>query len=445
VGNYTVTVTGTNGCTSVATVEVAPDKNAPQVTVTGGTKTCKVPDVNLVATSNIPVTWSWSGPNGFTSAIANPVATVPGNYVVVATAANGCSVSSAASVVDDTKGPATAVPVIQKLTCTTTQITLNVEVQGTGTYSYNWEGGNIVSGANSQSVIVSQAATYSVTVTNNNNGCTSTNEATVDVDNDTPNGATVKSKDIVCYGQSNGSIAITAVSGGTAPYLYSLDNAPFGATNVFTNLAPGPHSVVIQDANGCEYVQPVPLTEPDSLLVNLGPDTTIHLGETISLSIGDVTNDPSRIKFLQVNPTSLFPGGIDSAVTLTPLYTLRYTVTAVDSNGCKASDTRLVIVNKKRLVYIPNIFNPDSDNNNLFMIFGVEPYEVEKIKSFQVFDRWGSAVHEYYNFLPNDPASAWDGKVKGQKAAPAVFTYFAEILFKDGLTEIFKGDVLLER
>lgn len=445
VGIYTVTVTGKNGCISVDSVVVAPDKNAPQVTVTGGTKTCTNPSVNLVANSNIAVTWLWTGPNGFTSTLPNPATTDPGNYLVVATAANGCSVSSAVNVIDDSQGPATAVPVVQKLTCTTTQITLNVEVQGSGTYSYNWEGGNIVSGNNSQTIIVSQAATYSVTVTNNSNGCTSTNEATVDVDDDTPSAASIASKDIVCYGQSNGSIAVGGVTGGLPPYLYSLDNAPFTASSTFTSLPPGPHNIVIQDANGCEYQALITLTEPDSLLVNLGPDTIIHLGETIDLSIGDVTNDPARIEYLQVNPASLFPGGIDSAITLTPLYTLRYTVTAVDTNGCKATDTRLVIVNKERLVYIPNVFNPDSDNNNLFMIFGVEPYEVENIKTFLVFDRWGSTVHEYRNFLPNNPASGWDGRIKGDKAAPAIFTYFAEILFKDGLTEIFKGDVLLER
>lgn len=445
VGTYTVVVTAKNGCTNSISVEVAPDKNAPQITATGGTKTCKSPSVDLNASSNIAVTWTWTGPGGFTSNLPNPVATVAGNYTVIATAANGCSVNTAVEVIDDTKGPQTAVPVIQKLTCTTTQITLQVEIQGSGTYAYAWEGGNILSGSNTNTVIVTQAATYTVTVTNNVNGCTATNEATVEADDDTPNAATISARDIVCYGQSNGAISVAGVQGGLPPYLYSLDNAPFSGNASFSNLPPGDHELVIQDANGCEYQTVIPITEPDSLLVNLGPDTIIHLGQTINLSISDVTNDPNRIEYLQVSPSSLFPGGVDSAVTLTPLYTLRYTVTAVDSNGCKASDSRLVIVDKKRLVYIPNVFNPDSDNNNLFMIFGVEPYDVEKIKVFQVFDRWGGVVHEYRNFLPNDPASGWDGRIRGDKATPAVFTYFAEILFKDGLTEIFKGDVLLER
>jgi hypothetical protein len=53
-------------------------------------------------------------------------------------------------------------------------------------------------------------------------------------------------------------------------------------------------------------------------------------------------------------------------------------------------------------------------------------------------------VHEYYNFAPNNPDSGWDGKVKGQKAVPAVFVYYAEILFKDGEVVLYKGDVTLE-
>ena len=77
------------------------------------------------------------------------------------------------------------------------------------------------------------------------------------------------------------------------------------------------------------------------------------------------------------------------------------------------------------------------------MIFGGE--DVEEIKSFQVFDRWGALVHEFYNFQPNDISSAWDGTVRGDKATPAVFVYYAEILFKDGELIIYKGDVTLYR
>ena len=94
-------------------------------------------------------------------------------------------------------------------------------------------------------------------------------------------------------------------------------------------------------------------------------------------------------------------------------------------------------------MYIPNVFNPTTNDNNLVMVFGGE--DVEKIKSFLIFDRWGTAIRQYNDFAPNDPNKGWDGTFKGQKLDPGVFVYYAEILFKDGETEIFKGDVTLVR
>ncbi|MEI6408641.1 MAG: hypothetical protein WCR52_04625 [Bacteroidota bacterium] len=444
-GTYTVTVTAANGCTSTASVEVAPDVNAPQVVVSDKVISCNVTSVNLDATlaNTVPVTWKWSGPSGFTNNTANPTATVPGDYLVVATSTNGCSTTKAVTVADDTKGPTIFVPIPNKLTCTVTQVPVNVTVQGTGNFSYQWTGNNILSGANTQNATVGEAGVYDIVVTNIANGCKTTDSTEVKVDDDTPNGATIAKKDITCYGQTNGSIVISGVLGGSAPYLYSLDNRPFTSGSSFSALRPGNHTLKIQDVNGCEYEKVIPIQQPDSLYVNLGQDTTIHLGDSISLSIANITNDTGRISQLLVNPASLFSGGLTANIKLLPIYTLQYTVTAVDSNGCKASDTRLVIVNKERQVYIPNIFNPGTDNNSLFMIFGGT--DVELIKTFYVFDRWGGLVHEYHNFYPNTPASGWDGKIKGEAAAPAVFVYYAEILFKDGETEIFKGDVLLER
>ncbi|MEO6036842.1 MAG: hypothetical protein ABIQ93_00425, partial [Saprospiraceae bacterium] len=217
------------------------------------------------------------------------------------------------------------------------------------------------------------------------------------------------------------------------------DNLPFTSAPSFSALPPGTHTILIQDANGCEFETSATVLEPEELIINLGPDTTIHLGQSITLSLDNIVNHPERVVDLVVTPANL----LDSAsLSLTPIYSFRYRATIVDSNGCKASDDRTVIVDKTRFVYIPNIINPESTDNNLFMIFGGE--DVSRIKTFQVFDRWGEVVHEYFDFLPNDPASAWNGKVKGKVATPAVFVYYAEIEFKDGETVLYKGDVMVK-
>ncbi len=129
----------------------------------------------------------------------------------------------------------------------------------------------------------------------------------------------------------------------------------------------------------------------------------------------------------------------------TPLNSFRYRVTVLDSNGCRATDDRLVVVDKERYVYVPNIFQPDNqtDGNDIFTIFGGE--DVDRVLYLRVFNRWGKAVFENRDFMPNDPVAGWDGRIAGEKAVPEVFVYDTEILFKDGQKARYRGDVTLLR
>lgn len=442
IGTYTVTITAQNGCTSTATAVVSPDKDAPIISAQGGTLTCAITSIQLEASSNLPVQWLWSGPGGFTSTQQSPAVTLAGGYVVQATAANGCSVSTGINVIDNTTPPSINTGVPNELNCTTTQVNLSATVAGTGPFTYQWgtTNGTIVSGGTSPAPTVSQAGQYIITVTNTLNGCTSSAQVTVVTDPATPSGVATAKRNVSCFGDTNGAILIDSVQGGTAPFLYSLDNSPFSAQTNFTSLPPGPHLLMIQDANGCEFETTIEILEPEELLVDLGRDTTIHLGDSILLELGNIVNFPDRVDQLLVKPADIFTGKA-----LYPVHSFRYTATVVDSNGCKAVDDRVVIVDKTRLVYIPNVLYPESANGNELLRISVGQ-DVEMIKAFQIYDRWGSAVYEKRNFLPENPNNdGWDGRVKGDRATPAVFVYYAEILFKDGEVEIFKGDITVYR
>lgn len=439
-GNYTVVATGTNGCTSSATVMVAPDINAPVVTVTGNTITCLTPSVGISASANLNVSWQWSGPGGFTSSIANPMVTAPGNYNVSATAPNGCVTTQVAVVQDNTETPSVSTETPDELDCNTAQVGLNAAATGTGPFGFQWStaNGTIISGANSASPQVSQAGNYDLVVTSLSNGCTTTTSVTVNVDPATPSGVAMQPHDVNCYGDTDGSLRIDSVMGGTRPFLYSVDNQAYSQSTQYGSLNPGTHTLSIQDANGCEFETTFLIAEPDELVVNLGPDTTIHLGESIVLDLNNTVSDTSRVKQIKVLPVGMsFPD------TLTPVYSIRYQVEITDQNGCKAGDDRYIIVDRTRWVYIPNAFNPESNDNNLAMVFG--GIDVDLVKSFRIFDRWGNGLFEQVNFKPNDPANGWNGIFKGEEMDPGVFVYLAEVLFKDGETVIFKGDITLVR
>ncbi|GAB4494283.1 MAG: hypothetical protein OHK0019_20220 [Saprospiraceae bacterium] len=449
-GTYTLVTTGSNGCTSSVSVEVVPDQSIPQINITTGTITCAIPSIQLTAISpNVPnATWQWSGPGNFSSTQQNPTVTQPGNYTVIATAPNGCSASTGGTVEDDTQGPAINVGTPDELNCTTTQVALLATVQAPGSYLFQWstQNGNILSGANTQNPQVNQAGVYTVIVTNNANGCTTSENVEVEVNPATPSGVAIQKKDVSCFGSTDGLAIIDSVQGGTPPYLYSLDNLPFTTGTLFNALNPGVHSLVIQDINGCEYETTFEVLEPEELTVTLGADTTVQFGQSIQLSLDQVVNYPDRVVQTIVSPQGVLDSILcDTCEEFKPLYSFRYRVTVVDSNGCKASDDRLVIVDKTRRVYIPNIFKPDSPNENaIFTIFG-DDAQIVNIKSLQIFDRWGALVFENYDFEPNNLNEGWDGSVRGDKATPAVFVYYTEIEFIDGETVLYKGDVTLFR
>lgn len=107
-GTYTVKAT-VNGCTSAGgttTVVVNPSPSAP--TAGSNSPVCAGATLNLTATTVSGATYSWTGPNGYTStaqnpSIANTHTTNSGTYSVKATSSNGCS--SGTSTVSVTVNP----------------------------------------------------------------------------------------------------------------------------------------------------------------------------------------------------------------------------------------------------------------------------------------------------------------------------------------------------
>lgn len=93
-GLYTVTVVTVCGAIeSVVTVDVSPDPNG--VSVSSNSPACVNGTINLSATALTGASYSWVGPNGFTSAIQNPVITnaqsMDSGIYTLTVSATGCS------------------------------------------------------------------------------------------------------------------------------------------------------------------------------------------------------------------------------------------------------------------------------------------------------------------------------------------------------------------
>ncbi|RME10024.1 MAG: hypothetical protein D6816_03775, partial [Bacteroidetes bacterium] len=301
--------------------------------------------------------------------------------------------------------------------------------------------GNLLCGVASPPPGIHQPGTYLLTVTNTLNGCTDTDHVTITRDEPTAEPEVFQPP---CYGDK-GAIALGTVSGGTPPYVYSLDGGQtFDSYPIFTHLEPDVYPVVVQDANGCEYEQNVTIIQPTPLDLIVEPHVEIKLGESYQIHT-QVTVPLDDITDITWFPSESLSCGDCLNPLATPTATTLYKLTVVTENGCEDSAPILIVVNKEASVYVPNAFSPNGDGtNDVFMIYA-DPASVAKIKSFLVFNRWGESVFQYFNFEPNNPAYGWDGMHRGQMMDPAVFAWFAEVEFIDGRTEIFKGDVTLMR
>ncbi|GAB3201452.1 hypothetical protein GCM10027293_24160 [Pontibacter aydingkolensis] len=100
-GTYTLKVTNSrSGCEATDEVVVTLDAAAPNAQATGGMLSCDAGSLQLKGASTTPgVTYSWTGPNDFTSTQQNPTVTVAGTYTLTVTkTSNGCSATATAIV-----------------------------------------------------------------------------------------------------------------------------------------------------------------------------------------------------------------------------------------------------------------------------------------------------------------------------------------------------------
>ena len=208
----------------------------------------------------------------------------------------------------------------------------------------------------------------------------------------------------------------------------------------------------VEDSEGCSDMISFTIEEPTELTVtlstSLGANSNLLMfGDSVQLN-ANVSAPFDSIWWLPTDAVEPCDPELNIEDCINPWVSpeslTTYQVFVVNENGCADDASITIVVEKDFNVYIPSAFSPNGDGiNDVIRIFADE--NVEEIKSFQIFDRWGNIVFEYFDFQPDDPAAGWDGYFRGERMNPAVFTYYAEIDFIDGSSKLFEGDVSLRR
>ena len=185
-GIYTLTVTNAAGCSASTSVNVT--INTVDIPTAVANNPCVGGDLNLTGGPSGMVSYSWTGPNGFTSSVQNPVITgvtaaAAGTYTLTVTNSGGGSASATVDVIINPL-PAPAIvgpnPVCQS-TDGRTEIYSTAAVAGR-TYSWTVVGGTLSGqGTNQIAVLWTTPGQGSVSVTETviSTGCAAT--ATIDI------------------------------------------------------------------------------------------------------------------------------------------------------------------------------------------------------------------------------------------------------------------------
>jgi gliding motility-associated-like protein len=450
-GYRLIVIDESNGCRDTLAFNVGSNFLRPTAVIAPPLPlTCARQSVSLDGSSSSAganITYFWVGPAGDTLAATGPQATVdlPGLYrLTVIDENNGCEASAQRELPIDTLRPNILIRSAEALDCLVRTSILDATPSSSGgNFNYAWStaDGLLLEGETTLSALAGAPGWYVLAITNLTNGCVRTDSVEVLELASPIEGVVLRAESPSCPGLRDGTLRIDSTWGGSGPYLYAFDGGGFSTVVAFSNLPTGGYRLRVQDSNGCEYETLVVVPEAEGISVDLGPERTIRLGGADTLRA--IVTPPSYDTLWWRPAEELAAPGAPEQV-VSPQVSTLYTVWVRNERGCIASSQVWVKVLRENRVYAPNAFSPNGDgNNDLFLLYGGA--DIANIRVFRIFDRWGNMVHEATAFQPNDPAYGWDGNFNGTEMRTAVFVFYAEVEFVDGIVEIVQGEVLLMR
>lgn len=340
---YEVTAIGANGCASpnpaTVTIEVSEPFTAQNAILhkcyePGLTYNLKESEAQITAATGVTFTYyedqneANAGSNNF---IAAPTTYTPlsANQTVFVRVSNGGCTYVVSLQLLRTAETTLTIAAPQTITCTTPQITLNASasvIPAGSAISWTTVGGNIISGINTLTPVVSAGGTYTLTVKNvfspGNLACSYSETVTVTQDKVAPVAALVSSQSRICEGES-----VTLTASGGATYIWGNGLTGTGNTQVVSPTSTTLYTVTAVGANGC------PSATPATVNVVVGPPIAgvsankmkICAGESVTLTAtGGVT----------YNWVGLTGNGDTQVVS--PTVTTEYSVFALGGNGCSS-------------------------------------------------------------------------------------------------------------
>ena len=319
-GTYVVRADDSKGCFVTRNVTIT-IPTAITLTVTGTNPTC--------GGSNGTITFTATGGTGVLNYRVNNVAasspfaaSASGTYSVVATDANGCSV---------TKSVTIAIPSSINLSVTGTNpncfgqngsIVFSA-TGGTGTLTYK------VNNVTARSPFAATASgTYTIIATDTK-GCTSTKQVTIAIP--TAIVLTATATNAKCSGQS-GSIVFSA-TGGTGAITYKVNNVV--AVSPYTASTSGSYTVLATDTKGCSASKVVTITIPAAVTATISTANSNAYCNALTLTGSSTALAPLTYEWF--NSSSVLVSTASSISLNNSNADGIYTLYVTDANKCRSA------------------------------------------------------------------------------------------------------------
>lgn len=324
----TATFSGASFCNNNSTFQAPPSCATCTTSASSNGPICEGQTLNLTCSTAGAVSYSWAGPNSFSSNVQNPsipntTTNMSGNYTVTINMPGG-AVCNAITLV--TINPAPNADAGQTVSICTGG---NVGLNASGGTSFSWTPATGLSSNAIANPTASPTVTTQYTVTVGNNGCFQTDTVTVFVI--TQINPTISPNSNICLGQS---VQLTA--GGGSIYSWSPPTG-LSASNIFNPVASPTattnYTVTVSTSGACPPANA-------TVTVNVYPafNITVSANDTICPGeLGTVTAS-GAVSYIW------FPGGSTSAsLSQSPNSSTTYTVAG--SNGfCADTQTVAIIV-----------------------------------------------------------------------------------------------------